>query len=379
MPGPRRLRPGDVVKVDVGVVYEGCHTDCARTYVVADGTSDGAVDGAGGGTSDGTADGAGTEVNRLIAAARTALWAGVRAARCQAPVSDISHAVHRCALAHGATVIKHAFGHGIGRMLHQAPQIPNFGPPGMGPRLRAGMAIAIEPLLTTGCGRTRTKDDGWTEVTTDGAVAVHFEDTVLITEDGPQVLTGHPPDAALGQALPPLPGLRLRPMRPDERGWALTLAHQEMDPVLLRAWGRRVEVEEIFAIPGARWCIVEVQGGKPAGFLVVVPRLGDALFVNTLVLDRSYQGCGIGRWVMTQVEAWARAEGASAVELWVQIDNPRAVRFYRRLGFAVVGEPALRTLAMRKRMEPDRSAFGDRPPADPPSARPSPAHGPALL
>jgi len=165
----RRLRDGDVVSIDCGAIVDGWHADAALTVPV------GAV---------------GAELRLLIDGCERALWHGLAAARPGARLGDISHAVEQSARAAGSYgIVEDYGGHGIGSEMHMDPPVPNQGRPGRGPVLAEGMALAIEPLLVLGSPGTRLLDDGWTVVTDDGGPAAHFEHTVAITADGPQVLT----------------------------------------------------------------------------------------------------------------------------------------------------------------------------------------------
>lgn len=170
IPGARVLKEGDVVSVDVGAIIGGFHGDSAFTVGVGE-----------------MAD----EARRLIDAAREALRAGIAQVRVGARVGDVSAAVQRCAEGLGFSVVRQYVGHGIGRALHEEPQVPNYGAPGRGPLLRKGMTIAIEPMLNVGGWETARLDDGWTVVTADGSLSAHYEDTVAVTEEGAEVLTAH--------------------------------------------------------------------------------------------------------------------------------------------------------------------------------------------
>lgn len=162
------LRVGDVLSVDVGVCCRGWYGDGAFTVVVGD---------------------AGPEVGRLLAATRAALEAGIAAARPGHRVSDISHAIESAAAVGGLAVIREYGGHGIGRDLHEDPHILNYGRPGRGSRLQVGHVLAIEPILSLGRPEVRTAADGWTALTCDGSPVAHFEHTVAVTPEGPDILT----------------------------------------------------------------------------------------------------------------------------------------------------------------------------------------------
>ena len=168
IPGERVIRDGDVVSLDVGAVVEGYYADAAVTALVGKGTP---------------------EAQRLIETTQHSLELGIQQARVGNRVGDISAAVQRYAEGLGYGVVREYVGHGVGRALHEEPSVPNFGEPGKGPLLRPGMVIAIEPMLNVGDWRTRVLEDDWTVVTADGAISAHFEHTIAITEEGPQVLT----------------------------------------------------------------------------------------------------------------------------------------------------------------------------------------------
>lgn len=162
------LADGDIVSVDMGVLYKGYYGDSAETYPV------GRI---------------GEEAQKLLRVTREALDRGIEQARVGNRVSDIGHAVQGYVESQGFSVVREFVGHGIGRQLHEAPQLPNFGPPGQGPRLKPGMTLAIEPMINAGCAGVKILEDGWTAVTADGKRSAHFEHTVAITEQGPEILT----------------------------------------------------------------------------------------------------------------------------------------------------------------------------------------------
>lgn len=174
IPGPRRLAMGDVVSVDLGAVYRGYHGDSAFTIALG---------------------GVPKRTEELIRVTEECLAAGIAEARPGRHVGDISHAVETLARRHGFGVVRDFVGHGIGRAMHEDPQVPNYGEPGQGPRLREGMVIAIEPMITLGDEAVRVLDDGWTVVTEDGKVAAHFEHTVVVS-DPPEILTLEPRERA---------------------------------------------------------------------------------------------------------------------------------------------------------------------------------------
>ena len=168
IPDDTLLREGDIVSIDIGAIVGGFHGDAAFTVGV-------------GKISD--------EAQRLIDLTEEALRRGSESASAGARVGDISAAVQKHAESHGYSVVRQYVGHGIGRRLHEEPQVPNFGAPGRGPLLREGMTIAIEPMLIVGGWETAQLDDGWTVVTADGTLSAHFEDTIAITGNGTEVLT----------------------------------------------------------------------------------------------------------------------------------------------------------------------------------------------
>jgi methionyl aminopeptidase len=169
IPGDRRIQTGDVVSLDVGAVVSGYYGDAAVSVIVGD---------------------APARVRQLVDTTRRALAQGIAQARLGQRLSDISHAVQRAAESEGFSVVRDFVGHGIGKAMHEDPPIPNFGAPHRGPRLAAGMVLAIEPMVTMGGPEVRVLEDGWTAVTKDRSWAAHFEHTVAITEHGTEVLTG---------------------------------------------------------------------------------------------------------------------------------------------------------------------------------------------
>ena len=168
IPGDRALREGDLLSVDVGAIVEGFHGDSAFTVGVGEVSE---------------------EARRLLESTRKALSHGIAQAKAGARVGDISAAVQSYAESRGYSVVRQYVGHGIGRAMHEEPQVPNYGSSGRGPLLRRGMAVAIEPMLNVGTWETVVLPDGWTVVTADGALSAHFEDTIAITDDGAEVLT----------------------------------------------------------------------------------------------------------------------------------------------------------------------------------------------
>lgn len=168
IPGPRVLREGEIVSVDCGAIVDGYYGDSAMTFAVGD-VSD--------------------EAKRLMTVTRESLEAGI--ARCIPGMRlyDISAAVQDVAERAGFSVVREYVGHGIGRSMHEDPQVPNYGKAGTGPTLKPGMVLAIEPMINAGRADVRSLDDGWTVVTLDGSLSAHFEHTVAVTENGPLVLT----------------------------------------------------------------------------------------------------------------------------------------------------------------------------------------------
>jgi len=168
IPSDRALREGDIVGLDFGVLYQGFYGDAAVTYPV------GRVDGL---------------AERLIAATERAFFVGIGQMREGRRISDMSFAIQSYVEAQGFSVIRDFVGHGIGRALHEEPQIPNFGPPGRGPKIRAGLTLAVEPMIAAGRPDVEVLRDGWTACTRDRSLAAHFEHTVALTEDGLEILS----------------------------------------------------------------------------------------------------------------------------------------------------------------------------------------------
>jgi len=168
IPGDRTIADGQVVSIDAGAIIDGYHGDAARTFIVGD---------------------APLEVRELVATTRRALEAGIAAAIPGNRIWDISAAVEDVALPRGYGVVRPYVGHGIGTAMHEEPQVPNYRTKTKGIELAPGICLAIEPMFTLGSADVETLADGWTVVTRDGSVAAHFEDSVAVTEDGPEVLT----------------------------------------------------------------------------------------------------------------------------------------------------------------------------------------------
>jgi methionyl aminopeptidase len=183
IPSPKRkLIPGDILKLDVGCIWEGYHADSAVSLFV------------GGMPPSPLAE-------RLVRVTEESLRAGIAALRMGGRLSDVGHAVQQVAEAGGFGVVREYTGHGVGRALHEDPQVPNYGEGGRGPVVRPGLVIAIEPMVNAGGWQTRVLRDGWTVVTADRSLSAHFEHTIAITEDGPEVLTAR--DGALSSGARP--------------------------------------------------------------------------------------------------------------------------------------------------------------------------------
>jgi len=170
IPSERRtLKAGDIVSIDTGVVLDGFYGDAAITVPVGGDLT--------------------PELQKLLDVTRDSLYKGIEAARIGNTVGDVGAAVQRLVEANGFSVVREFVGHGIGTKLHEDPQVPNYGMPGSGPRLRDGMVLAIEPMVNVGRSETRLLDDKWTAVTQDGSWSAHFEHCVAVTKDGPVILT----------------------------------------------------------------------------------------------------------------------------------------------------------------------------------------------
>ncbi len=168
IPGHQVLKDGDIVSIDVGAYLNGFHGDCARTFPCGTISS---------------------EAERLIEVTRQSFYAGLDAIHPQCRVGDISAAVQKTAEENGFSVVREYVGHGVGENLHEAPDVPNFGMAGRGPRLYAGMTLAIEPMINYGKKEVHQLSDGWTVVTNDGSLSAHYENTVAVTTDGAKILT----------------------------------------------------------------------------------------------------------------------------------------------------------------------------------------------
>ena len=168
IPGSYVLQDGDIVSVDVGAYYKGFHGDCAATFPC------------------GTIS---AEAQKLIQVTKQSFFEGMRFAKAGHRVSDISHAIATYVESNGFSVVRSFVGHGVGAQLHEEPEVPNFGSPGRGPRLIPGMTLAVEPMVNQGTFEVKVLKDGWTTVTADGKLSAHYENTVLITDGEPEILT----------------------------------------------------------------------------------------------------------------------------------------------------------------------------------------------
>ena len=168
IPGSRVLREGDIVSVDVGASWGGFTGDCAATFACGKISS---------------------EAEKLITVTQQSFFEGIRFARQGCRITDIGHAVQAYVESNGFGVVRAFVGHGVGQKLHEEPEVPNFGSPGRGPRLVKGMTLAIEPMVTQGSYEVRILKDRWTTVTADGKLAAHYENSVLITDGEPEILT----------------------------------------------------------------------------------------------------------------------------------------------------------------------------------------------
>ncbi|HUR23340.1 MAG TPA: type I methionyl aminopeptidase [Acidimicrobiales bacterium] len=168
IPGPYRLVEGDIISIDCGAIIDGWHGDAARTIPVGEISE---------------------EARKLITVTEESLWAGIQHVRDGARLTDIGHAVQTVAEGAGFSVVREYVGHGIGRAMHEEPQVPNYGEPGKGIKLKVGHVLAVEPMVNLGSCETQLNDDGWTVITADGTLSAHFEHSIAVTDDGPEVLT----------------------------------------------------------------------------------------------------------------------------------------------------------------------------------------------
>ena len=167
-PNAEPLQEGDIISIDFGLVAEGFYGDAAVTLAVGE---------------------ISPSTQRLLEVTQQSLEDGIAAAQVGGRLSDISNAVQSRAEAHGYGVVREFVGHGIGRALHEDPQVPNYGPAGRGPQLKSGMTLAIEPMINSGTPSVKVLEDGWTAVTLDGGLSAHFEHTIAVTDAGPEILT----------------------------------------------------------------------------------------------------------------------------------------------------------------------------------------------
>lgn len=168
IPSGKKLRKGDIVGLDLGAVWQGFYGDAARTFAVGE-ISD--------------------EARKLTQVTEESLWIGIEQARAGNRVGDIGYAVQQHVEAHGYSVVREFVGHGIGRSLHEDPQVPNYGKQGHGHRLKPGLVLAIEPMVCMGSNEVRMLEDNWTAVTKDGSLSAHFEHSIAITNNGPVILS----------------------------------------------------------------------------------------------------------------------------------------------------------------------------------------------
>lgn len=168
IPGKRVIQDGDIVSIDIGVHYKGYHADTADTFFAGEVSQ---------------------EARRLVEVTRQSFYAALPFCKPHQTLGDIGHAVQSVAEENGYSVVRMLTGHGVGKNLHEDPEVLNYGKPGRGGVLKAGMVIAVEPMVNAGTHRIKTLSDGWTCITADGALSAHYEHTIAITEDGPQILT----------------------------------------------------------------------------------------------------------------------------------------------------------------------------------------------
>ncbi|OEF96439.1 type I methionyl aminopeptidase [Vulcanibacillus modesticaldus] len=168
IPSNRVLKEGDIISIDVGAEYKGYHGDSAWTYGIGKISE---------------------QAKKLLKVTEESLYKGLEKASPEFRLSDISHAIQQHVESHGFSIVREYVGHGIGENLHEDPQIPNFGPPNRGPRLKPGMALAIEPMVNAGKRFVKTLTDQWTVVTEDNSLCAHFEHTIVITDNGHEILT----------------------------------------------------------------------------------------------------------------------------------------------------------------------------------------------
>lgn len=168
IPGPIELKEGDIIGIDIGAVYSGYYGDAARTHGIGE---------------------VGDALKKLMTVTEESFFKGIEQAVPGNRLSDISHAIQTHVEAHGFSIVREFVGHGIGRSMHEEPQIPNYGPPRKGPRLVPGMTLAIEPMVNLGRYAVKVLSDGWTVVTLDGKASAHYENTIAVTDHKPEILT----------------------------------------------------------------------------------------------------------------------------------------------------------------------------------------------
>ena len=167
IPGKRLIREGDIVSIDVGAIKNGWQGDCCGTFAAGEISE---------------------EAKRLIEVTRQSFFEGIKYARAGNRISDISHAIQEYVESFGYSLVREYVGHGIGKEMHEAPEVPNYGAPGHGPRLVKGMTIAVEPMVIVGGEAVRVLDNNWTVVTVDGSLSAHYENTIAITDGEPEIL-----------------------------------------------------------------------------------------------------------------------------------------------------------------------------------------------
>lgn len=168
IPGLKKLKDGDIISIDIGTIVDGYYGDAARTHGVGEVSQNS---------------------EKLIKITKESFFEGIKYAKEGYRLSDISHAIQKHVEANGFSVVRDYVGHGIGQQMHEDPQIPHFGPPGKGPRLRKGMVLAIEPMVNEGTFKVKVLDDNWTVVTADNKLSAHYENTIVITDGEPEILT----------------------------------------------------------------------------------------------------------------------------------------------------------------------------------------------
>ncbi|MBS4535536.1 type I methionyl aminopeptidase [Clostridium sp. D2Q-14] len=168
IPGLKKLNDGDIISIDIGTIVDGYYGDAARTHGVGDISE---------------------KADNLIKVTRDSFFEGIKYAKEGHRLSDISHAIQKHVESNGFSVVRDYVGHGIGQQMHEDPQIPHFGPPGKGPRLRKGMVLAIEPMVNEGTFKVKVLEDDWTVVTLDNKLSAHYENTIVITDGEPEILT----------------------------------------------------------------------------------------------------------------------------------------------------------------------------------------------